>query len=392
MRIVVDENVPQAQAFSSHGELIRLPGRSLRAEDVRDADALIVRSITQVDAQLLAGSRVAFVGTCTIGIDHLDTHWLDGQGIAWTNAPGCNARSVTEYVLAALRLLSVRRAASLAQRCYGIVGVGEVGQRLASLLQGLGWQVLLCDPPRAAGGAAPGVEAAPDQSFVGLDELIERCDVICLHTPLTTAGDWPTRHLMDVHRLRRLRQGCWLINAGRGPVIDNVALLAVLQERDDLAVVLDVWEHEPVVEPRLAARCELVTPHIAGYSLDGKIRGTEMIYQAFCRHFALAAGNGVRYPAAEITHLGVGQGVTAEQLLGRLSVLFYDPLADDAALRATLGLQAQARAAAFDRLRKQYPVRREMTSTCLQLPVDAAQLQQVARALSMPWQWTERAF
>lgn len=386
MRIVVDENVPQAQAFARHGELVRLPGRSLRAADVRDADALIVRSITRVNAELLEGSRVGFVGTCTIGVDHLDTEWLEQQGIAWSNAPGCNARSVVEYVLAALRRLALQRQSSLAQRCYGIVGAGEVGQRLANVLRALGWQVVLCDPPRAAGGRAPVVESPAGQSFVDIDELIARCDVICLHTPLTTTGVWPTRHLLDEERLRRLRPDCWLVNAGRGPVIDNQALLAVLQERDDLAVALDVWEHEPLVDPRLAARCALVTPHIAGYSLDGKIRGTEMIYQAFCRHFALDAGEGVSYPPAEITHLGVGDGVTAEQLLCRLSVLFYDPLADDAALRATLGLDAQGRGEAFDRLRKQYPVRREMPATSVQLPADAVALQQVARALGMPWQ------
>lgn len=385
MRIVIDENIPAADVFARHGDLTVLPGRSLAAADIRDADALIVRSITKVDAALLQGSKVRFVGTCTIGTDHLDIDWLERQGIAWSNAPGCNARSVVEYVLAALRLLAVRRQVLLARRTFGVIGAGEVGQRLANVFSRLGWQVLLCDPPRESGGKAPGVAGVPGQVFVGLGELLQRCDVICLHTPLTVSGRWPTRHLLDEERLRSLKPGSWLINAGRGPVIDNEALLHVLQQRPDLATVLDVWEHEPLVDPALAALCELATPHIAGYSLDGKIRGTEMIYQAFCRHFALAAGEAMQYPAAEIEALAVGASLPAEQLLQRLSVLFYEPLTDDAALRATLMSGPELRGQAFDRLRKQYPVRREMLATRLRLPAGSAELQQVAEALELSW-------
>lgn len=386
MRIVIDENIPAAEVFARHGELSVLPGRSLSAADVRDADALIVRSITRVNAELLEGSKVKFVGTCTIGTDHLDLDWLQQQDIGWSNAPGCNARSVVEYVLAALRLLAVRRQAVLARRSFGIVGAGEVGQRLANVFTRLGWQVLLCDPPREAGGKAPGVAGLPGQLFVGLDELLARCDVICVHTPLTETGDWPTCHLLGAEQLASLQAGAWLINAGRGPVIDNAALLQLLQQRPHLAVVLDVWEHEPLVDPQLAALCELATPHIAGYSQDGKIRGTEMIYQAFCRHFALEQGLPVQYPLAEITGLAVSELLSAEQLLQRLTGLFYEPLIDDAALRATLLLEPEARKLAFDRLRKKYPVRREMQTTCLHLPVGSTELQQVAQALELPWQ------
>lgn len=386
MRIVIDENIPAAEVFARHGELSVLPGRNLSAADVREADALIVRSITQVGAELLAGSKVKFVGTCTIGTDHLDLDWLQQHGIGWSNAPGCNARSVVEYVLAALRLLAVRRQAVLSRRSFGIVGVGEVGQRLANVFTRLGWQVLLCDPPRQAGGQAPGVASLPGQQFVGLDELLARCDVVCLHTPLTATGEWPTHHLLGEEQLALLQTGAWLINAGRGPVIDNAALLQALQQRPHLAVVLDVWEHEPLVDPQLAALCELVTPHIAGYSQDGKIRGTEMAYQMFCRHFALEQGEPMHYPPAEVTGLAVGDSLSAEQLLLRLTGLFYEPLVDDAALRATLLLGPEARKLAFDRLRKKYPVRREMQGTRLYLPADNTELQRVAQALEMPWQ------
>lgn len=385
MRIVVDQNIPGAEVFARHGEVIRLAGRNMQAADVRDADALIVRSITKVGHKLLQGSKVSFVGTCTIGTDHLDIPWLDGQEVAWSNAPGCNARSVVEYVLAALRLLSVRKQAPLAERCFGIVGVGEVGQRLANLLQGLGYQVLLCDPPRQHGSRAPAVTAEISGEFVSLDSLLEQADVICLHTPLIESGNWPTRHMLDAKRLERLRPGSWLLNAGRGPVIDNSALYEVLQQRKDLSVVLDVWEHEPRINSRLAAQCDLVTPHVAGYSLDGKIRGTELVYQAFCRHFALPVGELPEYPAGQLVSLEAGPTLTAEQLLLRLSALFYEPLVDDAALRATLDLAVDKQAEAFDVLRKNYPERREMPGLRLLLPAGRPDLEQVARALELDW-------
>lgn len=386
MRIVIDENIPAAELFARHGELVVLPGRNLTAAHVQGADALIVRSVTRVGPQLLDSGKVRFVGTCTIGTDHLDTAWLDAAGIGWSNAPGCNARSVVEYVLAALQVLAVRRQAQLAERCFGIVGVGEVGQRLANLLGGLGWQVLLCDPPRQAGGKAPSVTGLPGQEFVSLDELLERCDVICLHTPLTDSGNWPTRYLLSAAQLQKLKPGSWLLNAGRGPVIDNAALLELLQQRPDLAVVLDVWEHEPQVDPQLAAFCELATPHIAGYSLDGKIRGTHMIYQAFCRHFGLDAGVMPDYPVAEIAAVDVGESMTAERLLQQLSLMFYQPEVDDAALRATLAAEPELRAQAFDRLRREYRVRREMQATRFGLPAGNQPLRLLAEALELSWQ------
>lgn len=387
MRIVLDENIPAAEVFARHGQVVALPGRNLTAADVQDADALIVRSITQVNEQLLAGSKVRFVGTCTIGTDHLDIAWLEQQGIAWSNAPGCNARSVVEYVLGVLRVLALRRNVSLAERCFGIVGVGEVGQRLANLFTGLGWQVLLCDPPRAAGGKAPLAPTPAGQSYVQLDELLERADVLCLHTPLMAEGAWPSQHLLGKAQLQQLRTDSWLINAGRGAVVDNQALFEVLQQRPDLAVALDVWEPEPLLNPDLAALCQLATPHIAGYSLDGKIRGTELVYQAFCRQLGLVAGAAPSFPPPEIAAVQPGK-LTAEELLLRLSGLFYDPQLDDAALRASLQGSAQQRAQAFDQLRKNYPVRREMQATVLQLSPTATELQQLARALGMDYQLT----
>lgn len=275
MLIVADENIPLLDAFfAGFGEVRRYPGRAIDAACVKDADVLLVRSVTRVDRQLLQGSRVRFVGTCTIGTDHLDLDYFAQARIQWSSAPGCNARGVVDYVLGSLLTLAELEGADLSRKVYGVVGAGEVGGRLVRVLHGLGWKVLVCDPVR---------QVAEGGDFVSLDTLLEQCDVISLHTPLQRGGEHPTWHLLDAQRLARLRRGAWLVNASRGPVVDNAALRALLLAREDVHAVLDVWEGEPQVDLHLADLCTLATPHIAGYSLDGKQRGTAQIYQALCR-------------------------------------------------------------------------------------------------------------
>ncbi|HLA29948.1 MAG TPA: 4-phosphoerythronate dehydrogenase PdxB, partial [Pseudomonas sp.] len=280
MRIVADENIPLLdEFFAGFGAIRRLPGRSIDAAAVADAELLLVRSVTRVDRALLQGSKVSFVGTCTIGTDHLDLEYFQQAGIAWASAPGCNARGVVDYVLGSLLVVAEQQGVDLATRTYGVVGAGQVGSRLLKVLRGLGWRVLVCDPPR---------QAAQDGDFVSLQQLIDECDVLSLHTPLEAEGEHATRHLFDAARLAQLKPGCWLINASRGAVVDNQALREVLARRTDLQVVLDVWEGEPQADVELAALCRIATPHIAGYSLDGKLRGTAQIYQALCRHLGVA--------------------------------------------------------------------------------------------------------
>ncbi len=354
MHILADENIPLVdEFFAGFGEIRRMPGRSINRAALENVDVLLVRSVTRVDRELLEGSAVRFVGTCTIGTDHLDLDYFEQAGIEWASAPGCNARGVVDYVLGSLLALAEVRGEALARRRFGVVGAGEVGGRLVKVLRGLGWDVRVCDPPRQ-------VREVGD--FVSLDEILADCDVVSLHTPLTLGGDWPTFHLFDQARLSRLRPGTWLINASRGAVVDNAALRDLLLQRPDLEAVLDVWEGEPQVDVALAGLCRIATPHIAGYSLDGKLRGTAQIYAALCA--ALGVEPTVELaqlmPGPALTELAFASSAEPAEMLATLCRAVYDPRRDDADFRRSLlGNEAQRRAG-FDLLRKQYPPRREI--------------------------------
>ncbi|GFM66903.1 erythronate-4-phosphate dehydrogenase [Pseudomonas cichorii] len=374
MRIVADENIPLLDAFFAHfGEIRRLPGRSIDRAAVADADILLVRSVTNVDRGMLEGSSVRFVGTCTIGTDHLDLEYFQQAGIQWSSAPGCNARGVVDYVLGSLLTLAEIEGADLRQRTYGVVGAGQVGGRLIKVLTALGWNVLVCDPPRAEEGG----------EYVSLDEIVARCDVISLHTPLTRSGEQPTWHLFDESRLRQLRQGAWLINASRGAVIDNLALHDVLLEREDLQAVLDVWEGEPQVNVPLADLCVIGTPHIAGYSLDGRQRGTAQIYQALCNFLdqpaTILLDDLLPRPwLAQVSLDGQTDPVWALNMLCRG---VYDPRRDDADFRRSLVNDTASQRLAFDALRKHYPPRREIEGLKVRLEGESEVLRQMVLAL-----------
>lgn len=353
-RILVDENVPQAEAyFGRLGQVERFSGRDLSAAEVRSARALVVRSVTRVDQSLLAGSCVEFVGTCTIGTDHLDTAWLAEQGIAYANAPGCNANSVVEYVLTALAVLDC----NWQSKRVGIVGCGNVGGALYRRLSALGAQVVGYDPLLAA-------NALPQ--LVSLASVFDS-QIVCLHAPLTREGSHPTWHMITEALLARLPQDAVLINAGRGAVIDNEMLLQFCRKRPDVQLVQDVWEFEPWLEPALLAAAKLGTPHIAGYSYDGKVTGTEMIYAALCRQWrapsalAEAAVEGVAVNADSAGSFAMPLSEADWQQVRHVITQAYDLVGDDQRLRAMVA-QAPDRAAlerGFDALRKHYPERRE---------------------------------
>lgn len=375
MRIIADENIPLLdEFFAASAQITRLPGRAITAADVQSADVLLVRSVTQVNQQLLAGSAVRFVGTCTIGTDHLDLDYLAKADICWASAPGCNARGVVDYVLGSLLVLAERTGADLNQRTYGVVGAGQVGSRLVKVMRALGWRVLVCDPPRAAreGG-----------DYYSLEQLLEQCDVLSVHTPLTIEGPLATRHLLDAERLQALRPDAWLINASRGAVVDNGALYQLLLQRVDVQVVLDVWEGEPLVDVPLAGLCQIATPHIAGYSLDGKLRGTAQIYQAFCAWQQQAATIALAslLPKPWLAGLELDAQCSPVWALATLCRAVYDPRRDDADFRRSLVGEPAARRAAFDALRKHYPHRRETDGLQVRVSEPGQGLCEVVQAL-----------
>jgi len=375
MLIVADENIPLLdEFFQGFGEIRRVSGRSIDRATVEQADVLLVRSVTNVNRALLEGSKVRFVGTCTIGTDHLDLDYFQRAGIQWSSAPGCNARGVVDYVLGSLQTLAEIEGADLNQRTYGVVGAGEVGGRLVKVLKGLGWNVLVCDPPR---------QIAEDGDYVSLEQIIEQCDVISLHTPLTKSGNGSTWHLFDRERLNRLKPGAWLINASRGPVVDNAALRDVLLSREDLQAVLDVWEGEPEVDVDLADLCVLATPHIAGYSLDGKQRGTAQIYQAFCAHLGQAPAIELSdlLPPPWLAEVHLNASTDPAWALATLCRSVYDPRRDDADFRRSLVGTVDEQRKAFDLLRKHYPERREIDGLKVRIHGQSALLSGIVEAL-----------
>lgn len=374
MRILADENIPMLDVFERHGSLRRVAGRSLDRSVLSDAQVLLVRSVSQVDRALLEGSQVQFVGTCTIGTDHLDIDYLNEQGIGWASAPGCNARGVVDYVLGAFLALAERDGVDLSQRCFGVIGAGQVGERLVHVLRGLGLQVWVCDPPR---------QQREGGDYVDLATLLAHCDAISVHTPLTQLGDWPTHHVLGAAQLQALKAGSWLINASRGAVVDNQALKQRLMQAADIRAVLDVWEGEPLVDVELAQHCDIATAHIAGYSLDGKIRGTEHIYQAFCQHFSLSDVAQVSFPEQTLLSVQLAAHTPVPEALRLLCRAVYDPRSDDAIFRLSLQGDAQQRRAGFDRVRKHYPVRREIPDLQVQLSAPSAPLQQMLKALGI---------
>lgn len=361
MRILADENMPYVQQlFGSWGEVTTLPGRQISAADVAAADLLLVRSVTRVDAGLLAQARqLQFVGSATIGRDHIDEPLLASRGIHFTNAPGCNAPAVVDYVIAAIVHACQLRQRDPAGLTYGVVGVGQIGSRLVARLQAWGVKVLCCDPPRQR------AEGLSD--FVSLDQLLDEADVISLHVPLQRTGEDASWHMLAQHRLARLRPNALLINSCRGEVVDNHALLEQLLARPDLDAVLDVWEGEPEPLPPLVARALLATPHIAGYSLEGKARGSWMLADACARLLGLPAPPPLAtlLPPAPWPVLNMSHQPDWHELLQLIRTV-YDPADDDRLMRAE-GLTA----AGFDRLRRDYPVRRELAAFSLKAPVIA---------------------
>lgn len=325
MKLIVDDKIPFIRGLAEQvaDEVVYLPGAAITAGDVRDADAMIVRTRTLCNRQLLEGSRVQFIATATIGYDHLDTRYLDDAGIRWTNCPGCNAASVAQYVRNSLMQAERAGLIRLAEATLGIVGYGHVGRAVGQALQPYVKRILVNDPPLSIPQAT-------------LQDIAASCDIITLHTPLTTEGPYPTWHLMDEQLLSQSERRPIVINAARGGVADEGALLRAMDEGRIRQAIIDTWENEPEVNSKLLSRAFIATPHIAGYSADGKANATRMSLEALARHFRRPMVDGpLTIPAANPERTG----------------LRYNPIDDSLALK-----QAPQ---TFEQLRGNYPLRRE---------------------------------
>lgn len=330
MKIVVDDKIPYIQEKLSllADEVVPVNGAAISAADVRDADALIVRTRTRCDESLLKDSKVSFVATATIGYDHLDIDYLSRAGITWTSCPGCNAGSVAQYVDSSLLLLQQEKGLILSDTTIGIVGCGHVGSKVKVVAERLGMRVLVCDPPIGA------------KDFVSLETLEREADIITFHVPLTKTGEYATWHLADEAFFHRLPRVPYIINSSRGGVVDNVALLSALQEGRVRDAIIDVWEGEPHLNVELLQRVFIGTPHIAGYSADGKVNADNMVIDALCRHFHLAHPGKITPPSLPSDFPYTGSPLE-----------LYNPLNDSQALKAN--------PSNFEFLRNHYPLRRE---------------------------------
>ncbi len=362
MKIVADENIPfVADCFGSIGEVEALSGRQITPDSIADADILLVRSITPVNEKLLAGSKVKFVATATIGFEHVDVDYLKSRNIGFASAPGSNANSVAEYIVAALLSVDQKHKTALVGKSIGVVGVGNVGSRVAKKCLSLGMKTLLNDPPlfRQTG----------DPKYLPLDELFN-CDFITLHTPLTSEGQDKTFHLADEKFFASLKTGCVFINTARGPVHDTTALKTAIQSGKLAAVILDVWENEPNIDCELLRAVDISTPHISGYSLDGKIAGMIMIYNAACEHFGLKPKYKMEdfLPSPTVPQVTIDRADPDEQsLIHKIVQRVYCINRDDFNTREIAMAELSKRGKFFDDLRKNYPVRREFQSTTVML-------------------------
>lgn len=343
--LIIDDAVPYAQAlFSQFGNVISLPGKDIQAKHVQKADALIVRSRTQVNSDLLKNSNISFVGSTVVGLDHIDQPYLQQRNIEFYSAQGCNANSVAEYVITNIMMLAEQHQFNLSQKSIGIIGVGHVGKLVAHKAKSLGMTILLNDPPRA--------EAEHDKTFVSLDEALN-ADIITVHTPLTKNGKFPTYHLISKQQLSNIQPHQIMINAARGGIIDEEEWI----KTKTLANIIDCWENEPEINPALYQQAQIATPHIAGHSLDAKIAGSHMVYQALCNFWQQPAQEDWK-AALPLPPSLLKTTLTGQPQADILAILnkCYNPQNDDLAIRSKNIIDTHKK---YEYYRRHYPTRRE---------------------------------
>lgn len=346
MKIVADDKIPFLPGvLESVAEVVYLPGAKTTPADVADADALITRTRTKCNAALLDGSKVRFVATATIGYDHFDTEYLDRRGIGWTNAPGCNSSSVAQYITSVLLNLAVKHKFKLEDMTLGVIGVGNVGSKVAKVGKALGMKVLLNDPPRA--------ELEGGSGFVTLSEILAQANIVTTHVPLEAHGEYATLHMADHSFFEQMKHGAYYINSSRGEVCDGKALKEVLKSGKLAGSVLDVWENEPDIDLELLKLIDYGTPHIAGYSTDGKANGTAMSVEALSRFFGLPIRDWypANVPLPDKTEVLAADTGNFERDLLKIVNASYDVAADCGRLRRS--------PETFEQQRGNYPLRRE---------------------------------
>ncbi len=364
MKIVADQQIPHAaQAFSEFAEVTLCNGREITAEKIHDADVLLLRSVTAVNADLLEGSQVKFAATATSGLDHIDLGYLEKNNIGFAHAKGSNARSVAEYVLSSLFVLADQHDFNFKDKTVGVIGCGEVGSRVVELLETLGVKTIINDPPLHA--------ESGDGQYRDIHELFT-ADIITLHVPLTNEGPYPTQNLLDAQFLSQLNDDVILLNTARGGVINEAALKNHLASHENMKVMLDVWEGEPDIDLELLTEIDIGTPHIAGYSTDGKIHATEMIFESLCEFFKLDYKWNPDFgsSAANSLELPLGSELDDQDAIQMAILASYDVRGDSASLRQIPEISIEKRGQYFDELRKNYPVRREFPATVFRLPED----------------------
>ena len=351
MIIAVDQEIPYwKEAFSQLGPIRLFSARDLNPAHIQDVDALVVRSITPVAAPLLDGSSVRFVATASAGIDNIDRAYLKNRGIHFTYAAGCNANSVSEYIITALHVVASRRGWDLKHKSLAVIGVGNVGSRVAIKANALGMRTYLCDPPLR--------DSTGDTRYQSLDEVIG-ADILSFHVPLCSEGLYPTRHMLDRKILDRMSPGQFLINSSRGAVFDTRELKLALKEKRILGAVLDVWEEEPVVDFSLLELLDIGTPHIAGSALDGKIRGTEMVRDELSRFFGIQSSLLPDSVFPEAEYITPEIGTRGQEAMTSVLLQAHEIMKKDAGLRALGSVPARQAETGFDRLRTERPLRLE---------------------------------
>lgn len=353
--IIADEKIPFLKgALESVAEIYYLPGKKINREIVRDADALIIRTRTRCDSELLENSTVKFIATATIGYDHIDTGYCNSRNIRWTNALGCNSSSVEQYIVAALLEMAYKHGFRLKDKTIGIVGVGNVGSKVARISKAMGMRVLLNDPPRE--------RAEGSGEFTSLDVIRNEADIITLHVPLNYSGMDKTLHLVNSDFFSGLKNSIILFNTSRGEVVETHSLRQAIRSGKIMDTVLDVWENEPAPDIELLNIAGIATPHIAGYSVDGKANGTMMSIKALSGFFRLGMDEWKPpgLPGTEIRDIVIDcGGMTEQEIIHEVYRKTYNILEDDQSLRSNI--------AGFEELRGNYPVRREAPYYTLRL-------------------------